>query len=156
MTKQSVLEEIDAVFGPVIRPKKFTVEDGDPECMDHDALLKSRTRETLSLADVGNLGYDPLCECLPEGIAYFFPTLARFALSTPVDSFSWYGGQLIFHLSYNGKENKFLCYCSKLQRATVASLLKYIIDNYQELIHDDGSEWEEFESCYLLWKNDCK
>lgn len=154
MTKQSVLEEIDAVFGPVIRPKKFTVEDGDPECMDHDALLKSRTRETLSIDDVGNAGYDPLCECLPEGIAYFFPTLARFALSNPVNSFSWYGGQLIFHLSSNNKENKFLCYCSKLQRAAVASLLEYIIDNCEDLIHDDGSEKEEFESCYLMWKSD--
>lgn len=151
MDDSSVLAEIDAAFESTNRPQQFTVQDGDPECMDHDALLSSRTPETLSLKDVGNVCWDPLCECLPTGIAYFFPALARFALAEPTDSFAWYGGQLIFHLSYEGIDNRFLRYCSHSQRAAVASLLAHIIDSRQVEIDNNGSSVREFEACLSLW-----
>jgi len=152
MDDSSVLAEIDAAFGSTTRPQQFTVQDGDPECMDHDALLSSRTPSTLSLKDVGNVCWDPLCECLPAGIAYLFPALARFALARPTESGYWYGGQLIFHLSYDGANNRFLHHCSQCHRAAVASLLAHIIESRHVEIDGDGSSVEEFETCLSLWR----
>jgi hypothetical protein len=147
-TDDVILKAVDDAFGIVQRPRKFTVEDGDPECMDHDRLLHSRTPETLSFEDVG-LGYSPLIECLPEGIAYFFPALARFALKDGPE-FETFPFTLSLRLIGDGAANDFLAYCSNSQRHAVHSLFSYIKENRAEQI---GDIWcgEEISECVTLW-----
>src|SRR5262245_43226978 len=103
-TDAQILTAIDAAFGAWPRPQHFTDYRHCCECAEHDELLRSRDRSTLLQADVGNAGWDPICFCSAEGIAYYFPALARFALAEPVPELDWYGWQLIFHLYYGAAE----------------------------------------------------
>ena len=100
---EAILAEIDEAFGSVPRPELFTVADGDPETMDHEALLSSRDRETLTLEDVNRPG-NPMTECLLPGFAYYFPALARLALVQPVDPWYWYASVLLDKLMFDARQ----------------------------------------------------
>jgi len=147
-TGHTILNEIDKAFGSVPRPQRFTVEDGDPECMHHDKLLHSRTPDTLTIDDVGN-GCSPLSECLPDGMAYFFPTLARLALNDRRES-HWFPFQLAWHLTYDGIENDFLNYCSDSQRSAVHALFCHINESRSERTVDE-CWYEEITECIRIW-----
>ena len=148
---KDILKVVDDAFGDLLRPVHFTVADGDPECMDHDRLLHSRTPETLTIDDVGNIGYDPLVECFPQGIAYYFPALARFALA---DSrlHDWYPFQLTLHLTRDGAANRFLNYCTDSQKAAVCALFAHIQRTRTEKIELECCA-EEIQQCTALWRD---
>jgi hypothetical protein len=146
-----VLRTIDAAFSSVERPPHFHRDLSDPEAAEHDALLCSRDRETLTLADVGNAGWDPICDALPQGIAYFFPRLVRLALETPAGPFEWYANQLLFHLSYESDRNTFYRCCNSVQRAAVADFIAHILQTRTTLVQESESG-HEFLSCLALWR----
>jgi hypothetical protein len=147
----SLLGLIDAAFCGVGRPTQFHADLSDPEAADHDALLRSRNRQTLSFADVGNAGWDPMCDALPDAIAYFFPKLVRLALVIPANPFDWYAAQLLFHLSYKIHENAFYRYCNPQQKAAVAAFLAHIIETRAALLQEHACA-DEFQSALALWQ----
>lgn len=149
-TDRAILAEIDAAFGQAPRPEHFTNYTHCCECAEHDELLRSRNRETLRIKDVGNPGWDPLCFCSAEGMAYYFPALARLALAEPQYGFGWYGEQLLFHLYSGFAENSFFRYCNPAQRSAVARFLAHIIETRTQLI-DEGACTDDFLRCHELW-----
>lgn len=150
-TDHAILFEIDKAFGSVARPEWFTVADGDPETMDHEALLSSRDRETLTLEDVNRPGYDPMTECLLPGYAYYFPTLARLALVQPVDRYSWYASLLLDKLRFYEDSNHFYTYCNPAQRAAVASLIRHILETRASTV-SESLDPEDFARCLNSWQ----
>ena len=72
--------DIDQEFGMAPRPEHFTKFDHCDECAKHDRTLRSRTVKTITRADLGTLGWDPINFTTDEGWAYYFPALARFAV----------------------------------------------------------------------------
>lgn len=145
-----ILADIDAAFLSVERPEHFTNYSHCQDCAEHDELLRSRDRETLKIEDVGNICWQPISFCLPEGIAYFFPSLARFALSEPTHEYGWYGDTLSIHLSSEGESNEFLAYCNTEQRRAVAALIEHLNIARASLecrLTDD----EEMKEIHRLW-----
>lgn len=153
-TDQQVIDEIWAAFGIIEKPQRFHPDVGDPEFEEHNQLLLTRNRETLERDEL-NPGWDPFCSCSPEGIAYYFPRLTQFALEKPKVSWQWYAEQLLFHLTYQGKENRFLKFCNANQRVAVASLIMHIVETRSELVNENLSS-EEFDECLSLWKAEAK
>ena len=151
-TDAEVLAQIDAAFGSVPKPEHFTDHTHCEECAEHDETLRSHDRESLEVRHVGNPGWDPLAFSSPQGIAYYIPTLARFALSPPTYDFGWYGDQLLFHLFYNGAENELLKFCSSEQRRAVAGLLAHFIQT-GAFEHERLTSDEEVQHTYELWAN---
>lgn len=150
-TDAAILAEIDATFGRVERPEHFTNFTHCEECAEHDELLRKRDRGTLGIEDVGNLGWDPICFCSPNGIAYYFPTLARLALAEQsFEQYDWYANQLLFHLYSGFTENAFFQYCGVAQRQAVAGFLAHIIETRASLI-DLYASADEFLRCHELW-----
>ena len=123
MTDQEVLNAINQEFGSCPRPEHFTDSTHCSECCEHDALLRSRDRESLDLSAVVNQGWDPICFITAEGFAYYLPALARLALSDPDATWGWYGSQLAFHLRYTGAANARWQYCSESQREGVKRIV---------------------------------
>jgi hypothetical protein len=146
----SVLSEIGAVFAAATRPARFTPLVADPEFEDHEALLQSRDRQSLSRDDV-RIGWDPMNSCSAEGIAYYFPCLAAFALQSPRDPWQWYGPQLLFHLGYEGENNRFLRLCSATQRVAVYNLLQHVAASRQSLIAEN-SVANDIAECIRIWQ----
>jgi hypothetical protein len=109
-----VLAAVDEAFGAANRPEHFTNFAHCCECAEHDDLLREKTRETITIKDVGNPGWDPLCFTSPDGIAYYFPALTRLALAEPTYDYGWYGNQLLFHLYSGFRENNFYKFCNEM------------------------------------------
>ncbi|MBT8769066.1 hypothetical protein [Metapseudomonas boanensis] len=149
-TDAEALALIDAAFADAPRPVHFTDYRHCCECAEHDELLRSRDRSTLQHTDVGNAGWDPICFCSPEGIAYFMPALVRFALAQPNDQLDWYGWQLLFHLYQGGAYNTFLNACSAPQRQAIAALLAHLIDTRADLLE---LETDDILQAHELWSN---
>jgi hypothetical protein len=61
MADTEALGILDAAFGPCPRPEHFTNDKHCEECAEHDELLRNRDRDTLTVADVGNPSWDPIC-----------------------------------------------------------------------------------------------
>lgn len=139
-TDADILAGIDAAFGACARPAHFTNHMHCEECAEHDALLCSRDRATLAIADVGNPGWDPMCFCSPEGKAYYLPALARLALAEPDAQYGWYGGQLVFHLWSGGEYNPFYAYCNAEQRRAIVALLAHFVESRAALAEYDADE----------------
>lgn len=125
---EAVLARVTQAFARVERPDPF-VRDPDHclECAEHEATLQAAARTHLSREALGGSGWDPMCFCGEQGMAYFFPTLARFALLPDVLAREWYGDQLLFHLSYD----RFRHWCSPAQRAAVADFLTHLAHSRQ-------------------------
>lgn len=139
-TDTGILNEIVAAFGKVERPEHFTNYKHCEECAEHDELLRNRDCQTLNVSDVGNPGWDPICFCSAEGIAYFMPALARIALEQPINEYGWYGSQLIFHLWSGGEYNAFFNYCNAQQRKAIVSLVEYFVESRTTLAEFDADE----------------
>lgn len=122
-----LLQQIEAAFAAIEKPEHFTNFHHCDECAEHDTTLRNRTRDTLRRQDLGNPGWDPLVFSSVEGIAYFLPALARFALLPDVwRDHEWYGCQILSHLCYEAERNRFLAWCSERQREAVYGLLKHL------------------------------
>jgi hypothetical protein len=132
----AVLELVRNAFSDCSKPQHFTNYEHCEECQDHDDVLRSRDVATLTIKDVGNAGWDPLCETSAEGFAYFFPALARLVLAEPIEPFGWYGPQLFFHLTHDGQCDRFISHFSLRQKNAVVTLLSHIGETRQNLVAD--------------------
>ena len=149
---QQVLQLIDQAFDGIPKPEHFTDHTHCDECEEHDQTLRRRTRETLRREDLGNLGWDPITFSSEEGIAYFFPALARFALVPDVwIQHGWYGIQLLSHLSYESGINRFLAWCSPRQREAVYALLEHLSDTRMSTIVNTMCE-QELQTARSTWQ----
>lgn len=141
---------VDEAFGSLPKPDHFTNYTHCGECAEHDELLRSRTRETLTFQDVGNPGYEPMCFSSAEGLAFYMPALARLAFAEPPYGYGWYGDQLLFHLYSGGLDNKLYTYCNTSQREAVAALISAMIESNPAEIESTGNE-DEFLRAYQIW-----
>lgn len=151
---QKVREEIAQAFGRVERPLRFQPDVGDREFDDYEDLLQSSTVESITRHDL-RYGWDPLTSCCGQGVAHFFPAMARIALDPPDEPWEWYGEQMLFHLTYQGQENRFLCFCDIDQRLAVIHLVEHLQQSRKELI-DECLAQEQFEECVKLWRSSCE
>ena len=146
-----VLEAVTAAFAPCERPAHFTNYMHCCECADHDAVLLARDNDTLGLDDVGNPGWDPLCYVDPTGFAYYFPALARLALTEPGAARDWYVPQLLFHLTYDRESNRHRAAFSAEQRHAVVTLLAHIAETRAGLV----AQWmcvDDLRDARALWE----
>ena len=91
LTDAQILERMRQAFAPCARPDHFGPHLHCEECADHDQVLRARDLDTLSLEDVSNPGWDPICFASPEAFRYYLPALARLALAQPTEQHGWYG-----------------------------------------------------------------
>ena len=151
MTDAEVMSILDAAFGKCGRPDHFTNFAHCCECAEHDELLRSRDRGTLRIDDVGNPGWDPLCFTSAEGLLYYLPALSRLALDQPTEERDWYVPQLLFHLTYEQRENRILLAAAPDQRLAVVRLLRHIVETRAGLCE----EWacrEDILAAIALWE----
>ncbi len=145
-----VLALVESAFSGNRKPEHFTNYLHCEECREHDELLRARDRSTLELRDVGNICWQPISFATGEGVAYYFPALARLALRAPDYEYGWYGDTLHIHLSASTKENRFYEFCSNAQRKVVAVLLHHLNITRADLPERLTSA-EEFEKARRLW-----
>lgn len=150
MTDADILKVIEAAFAGQGRPEHFTNYRHCEECAEHDEVLRSRTQESLTVADVGNPGWDPICFVTDEGFRYSFPALARLALQEPTEAHGWYFEQLLFHLNDANTPQKRRPACSAQQREVVASFLRHVLDTRGRMVTEHMCD-DELRAAISLW-----
>jgi hypothetical protein len=130
------------------RPEHFTQFDHCCECEDHDRTLLGTDIDTISIAELGNPGWDPICFTTAEGKKYYLPAFIRLSLETMKDEF--YLAQFLFHLEGDGSGNEFYMSCNEAQRRYVASFLEYVIEHYSDEI-EAGMCADDSLRSYQIW-----
>ena len=88
------------------KPAHFTNYQHCCECAEHDTTLLTADVNSIGLEQLGNPGWDPLCFTSAEGLVYYMPALIRLTLETMSTPQERYLEQLLFHLIYDGTENR--------------------------------------------------
>ncbi len=139
---EAILHRIYGVFESVPKPEHFTNFEHCSECKEHDDTLRGATRETIKRESLGVGGWDPIGFSSGEGVAYYFPALARFALLPHIlPEHDWYGAQLLSHLAESGQNAHFLVWCSPSQHSAVYAFIEHMAatraDSISNYICDD-------------------
>jgi hypothetical protein len=148
MDKGQVKAEVKRAFQAVSRPVEFTNAAHCDECAEHNQTLQAHTPETISLAELGNAGWDPICFVWPTAFLYYFPAMARLVLDEPED----YLDQFLFHLTYEGEQSRFFHHFTPDQRQATLSVLRYIEDELTELVFDYMLA-QTLDDAITLWTN---
>jgi hypothetical protein len=149
-TDSEILAQVKNAFGRCKRPVHFTNWTHCSECEEHDSVLRSRSVETLRLQDIGNPGWDPLCFISAEGFKYYFPAVARITLDG--SEADWFGNQLLFHLTYQGSDNRHLVACDQIQRQSVLALLTHLQNTRAKLI-SEYLKTDDWNAAIGLWRS---
>lgn len=150
MTDAEALELVTQAFRSCVRPEHFTNFEHCGECAEHDETLRSREIESLAIEDVGSAGWDPMCFVTPQGFIYYFPALARLALTEPTYKFGWYGNIFFGQLISNGPRNERYMLCTPEQRSSVAAFIQHIIETRPALI-DEHCAPEDALRAFQIW-----
>ena len=94
--EQLIIRRFEELFPLSYRPDEFTNRNHCSECAEHDDTLQSHTPDTISLEELGNPGWDPICFTSPEGYFYYISGLARLCLD--FSSGNYYLDTFLFHL----------------------------------------------------------
>ena len=148
-----ILQRVQQAFAECRRPEHFTDFTHCEECAEHDEVLRSHDIHTLRIEHVGNPGWNPICFISPEGFAYYLPALARLALAEPDYAHGWYGGQFLWHLCYDGHQNKLWLACKPEQRRVVVELLRYIAETRASLV-DSGLHTDDLFQAIEIWSDE--
>jgi len=132
------------------KPEHFTNYRHCCECAEHDATLLACDIDSISLQQLGNPGWDPLCFVSSEGFLYYLPALIRITLDTMATPQDRYLDQLLFHLMRNGKDHDLVRACSLEQCVFVAEFLAYLIDQYSAEL-DECTYSDDMLKAYEIW-----
>ena len=95
MTAQEALAAVREAFQNVPRPELMIRGTCSCcECAEHNLTLLSHTPETITLQELGNAAWDPICFASDAALAYYLPGMIRLALAD-----TNYVDQLTFHLT---------------------------------------------------------
>lgn len=131
----------------------FTDHTHCKECAEHDELLRSRDLQTLRIEDVGNPGWDPICFATSEAFTYYFPALARLALSEPAYGYGWYGTVFLFHLVGDGHRNRRFMACTPEQRRIVVQFLKHLVETRAAVV-DEHCSADDLVQALEIWSEE--
>lgn len=133
------------------KPLHFTNYQHCCECAEHDQTLLSYDRDSIGLAQLGSAAWDPLCFSSPEGLMYYMPALIRLTLDGIDKPEESYLDQLLFHLIYDGKDNRLVSVCSVEQRKFVSDFLEYLIDNHAAQIQAGVFLSDDILKAHEIW-----
>ena len=143
----NLFDEAKLVFNE-IKPAHFTNFNHCEECAEHDRTLLETDVDQISLNELGNPGWDPLCFCSEVGKKYYLPALIRLSLDTVGTDF--YFGQFLFHLELDGENNALFSSCSSPQRQLVAKFIALMIENHAAKLDRNGCAQQALR-VYEIW-----
>lgn len=99
MTPDEAIAAVQRVFARVPRPEEFIRGTCHcDECLEHDLTLAAHTPASITLEELGNPGWDPMCFASDHAFRYYMPALIRLAFAD-----EYYVDQLLFHLNSPGR-----------------------------------------------------
>jgi hypothetical protein len=148
-TDQEVIDAVRYRFAAEPCPEDFTDHRHCCECAEHDALLATRDVGSLRLEDVNNADRGPICFVTAEGSRYYLPALVRLALKSAMSE-NWYLPRLLFHLAYEGPQNRRVLCCSAAQQRAIGAVLWHVVQTRPALVVRHGIE-DDLQRPLEIW-----
>lgn len=82
---------------------------------------------------------------------YYMPALIRLTLDTIDDSQQNYLDQLLFHLIYDGANNRLVIACSTDQRKFISDFLAYLVESYTTEIEQGIFLADDLFRAHEIW-----
>jgi len=139
-----LIEEAHRLFPEDLKPRHFTDFEHCDECREHDETLRTHSRESITYAELGNPGYDPMCFVDEHGMKYYFPAMIRLALRSTIKEY--YVDHFLLHISYNRSCIRF----SRVQCSLVIRVLKLLKIRFADEIELLGHS-DEMRKCLERW-----
>lgn len=97
MTPTEAVQKVREAFRDAPRPEGLFI-DGTcrcEECEEHNRTLSSHDVDSITLEELGNPGWDPICFASDAAFLYYMPAMFRLAFEDE----GYYIYQLLFHLN---------------------------------------------------------
>ncbi|GAT32389.1 hypothetical protein TSACC_2787 [Terrimicrobium sacchariphilum] len=124
-TDAEAIFEVEQAFASCQRPQRFTDYWLCDECAEHNETLARHTPQTITLKELGNVGWDPICFATPEAFQYYLPALSRLAIAEIEGNYLM---QFLFHVN---DDRRYQC-LSASQRRCLFRFLSHISEAYPE------------------------
>ena len=123
------LTRIQEYYRGVPKPERFGNPDHCDECTEHNETLLAHDVETISLVELGNPGWDPICfiDAIDQ-FRYYLPALARLACGTGDED---YLDQVLFHLNADRIQE-----LEPEERRMLAEFLEELVDRMADEIEN--------------------
>lgn len=142
MGKYTVLAAIDQAFGSIPRPEIMTRNPHHcDECEEHERVMKGVTPLNITLKEIGNPGWDPVCYVTDEAYRYFMPGFVRLIFSDD------YLDQFIFHIESRLAPELF----THEQRHAVIQLIDFLKGNIPEREPFTDEQWRAIINAFELF-----
>jgi hypothetical protein len=93
--REEALAAVAEAFREAPRPQEFIWGTCCcEECREHNQTLADHTPATITLQELGNPGWDPMCFANEEAFLYYLPAMMRLMFEDP-----YYIDQVLFHLN---------------------------------------------------------
>ena len=118
MTSDASIATVREAFSDVARPSGLFVRGTCLccECISHNEVLAAHDPDSITLKELGNPGYDPMCFASDEAFAYYMPAMVRLAFED-----HHYMEQIVFHLTMPGRVERLSPAHAKAVRAALWS-----------------------------------
>ncbi len=103
--------------------------------------MRSRTADTLTIDDIGNVGWTPVTFLTPEGFRYYLPAFVRLSLAPAEDS---YLQDLLGYIKT--PHSRYLSRVSIEERAAIVEFMKYVLNWRPDLYGEYGTRGEILEA----------
>lgn len=159
MEQEEVLTTVEEAFRSASCPEHFTNYMHCQECADHDSLLRSRDRSMLKIEDVNNPAWNPVDYLTAEGFVYYFPALARLALSSNGEEFlSIFVPYHLYKALTDQKSrhsHRWLSALSKKQCDAILSFVRFVAHQKRSVMESQAVDSAELEQAVIFWEHEC-
>lgn len=129
----NVIAAVVREFTGVARPAEFIKGTCRcEECMEHNDTMAAHTPADITIKELGNPAWDPLCFVSDEAFVYYLPAMIRLAFED-----EYYIDQLLFHMDNPGR----LSSLSNAQAKVLSDALVLLGDIRSELISNSFSKY---------------
>jgi hypothetical protein len=123
-TREEIISEVDARFADIPRPLMFIRGTCMcEECLEHEKVMQSFTRDALPFEELHNPGWDPICFASDTAFHYLVPGLVRLVLKH-TDS---YIQQFLFHVASRFDQADRTCATSPAQIQSLIQVLDFLL-----------------------------
>jgi hypothetical protein len=150
MKKEELIEKAYSAFSGFRKPEQCT-NFNDLEDAEFNPMLLSATRRSLTIEQVGTVGWGSILSMNPEALVYFMPRLIELAVSMEIDR----DGEAFYCLFINAfhsvwDNDRFRLFGID-QKGTMADTFEFLCQNYQEQLKLEGW-WNEARQAVSDWR----
>jgi hypothetical protein len=150
MRKEEIIKKAYSAFSAFVRPEQCT-NYLDFEDAQFNRMLLSATRQSLTIEQLGTVGWGPISHMNSEALAYFMPRLIELAVSGAIDRDGDPFYCRFINAFYEDPDNERFKVFGTDQKVIMADTFEFLCQNHQAQLEIEG--WlDEAQQGAMEWR----